>query len=681
MTTPPPRRRAIGTRAAAAVAIILCGLAALLTLFTVLLDTEAVQRRVVDHVLPRASESLGRDITLEDARAKLLPRPEVTLTELKVAGRKGEPPLLAAPEVKVELSLWTLLRTFGREVRVNAVRVVRPEVNLLRDREGVWNFEGLGRERPDGQAQTSRDFTLGRARVEGATVNVIDRSSAHGEATVALTQLDVTARAPEVDGPVQLQLNAAVASDAQNLSMDLEVERPGPSRPYPHVEGFVALTRAELTRLEGLLPARLGTVLMGGHVDVDGRVQTAPDGAWMVNAKARLDAVRLRTEPASGGLSLEARVDPADPKAARVEVEDLSLEGPGLALGGRGAMTFSPPAVEFALKGPLLDLDALLAVLPEEKIEEPPTRTSMLPARTRRALDEVRAEGTLRVDRVVRGGLELTGLDARAELRRGVLTLTRAEGALYDGRIDASGTEANLLLAHPGWTLSARLDDVDVGKLAAAVKARAPLKGKLDAALTLKGEGAEWALVRENVTGTGVLSLTEGELGSVALGERIAGVAAEALRRAGRGGAADAAEKAERSLGGTQLRNMTLTFQVANGRMSLREPLAFSAPFGGARLEGSIGLDTTLDLKGNALLSEQFLAQRLGARGAGALEVPVRIGGTLSAPDVGLPSPAEVAASVAAPAAREGARKVEEEVRRRARQGLGDVLRRLPRRD
>ncbi len=679
MPTPARSRRALGTRAAAAVAIVLCGLAAVLTLFALVLDTEAVQRRVVDHVLPRASEALGREIHLESAKARLLPRPEVTLRALRVEGRPGEPPLLEAPEVAVELSLWTLLRSFGREVHVNAVRISAPELNLLRDRSGVWNFEGLGPQPPTGQpAPGSRAFTLGRAQIEDGTVNVIDRSSAHGEATVALTRLDVTARAPEIDGPLQLQLNAAVASEAQNLSMDLEVDR---TQPHPRVEGYLALTRAQLTRLEGLLPARLGTVLMGGHVDVDGRVGTAPDGAWTVDAHARLDEVRLRAEPASGELTLKGRVDPADPTGARVEVESLSLRGPGLELGGRAALTFSPTAVEFALKGPLLDLDALLAALPEEELQSPPSRTSLLPARTRRTLDEVRAQGTLRVDRVVRGGLELTGLDARAQLRRGVLTLTRAEAALYDGRIDASGSSANLLLAQPGWTLSARLEDVDVGKLGAAVAARAPLQGKLDAAMSLEGEGVDWALVQENVRGTGVLALSEGELGSVALGERVAGVAAEALQRLGRTGAAGRAEQAERALAGTPLRDLTMTFRVEDGRMSLREPLALAAPFGGARLEGSIGLDTTLDLRGQALLSGQFLAERLGLRGADALEVPLTIGGTLSDPDVQLPSPAEVAAGVAAPAARAGAKRVEEEVRRRARQGVGDVLRRLGRGD
>jgi AsmA protein len=637
-------RRMLGTRAAAAVAIALCGLAAVLTLFAVLLDDEAVTRRVVEGLLPRASEQLGREISLESARAKLLPRPRVTLGGLRVAGRPGEPPLLEAPEVSVELSLWTLLRSFGQEVEVRAVRVVRPELNLLRDRDGTWNFEGLG----TGES-SDRAFSLARATVQDATVRIIDRASAHGEAAVALTRLDLTLRDLAAGVPVQVRLNAAVASEAQNLSMDVRVDHEGP---HPAVDGHLALTRAQLTRLEGLLPARLGTVVMGGVVDLDGRIETGADGAWALDATARLDGVRLRGEPASGGLHLRARVNPADSATARVEVDDLSLQGPGVELGGQATLTVSPVALDFAVQGPLLDLDALLAVLPEEQVTQPPPRTSMLPANTRRALDEVTARGTLRVDRVVRGGLELHDLDAQAELRRGKLTLTRARAQLYEGELDASGSDVNLLLAEPAWNLRARLSGVDAGKLAAAVESEVPLEGRLDAALFVRGAGAQWSQVRQGVTGEGVLSLREGKLRGTDLGAQLGAAIPKG------------------PVGGTPLRDLTLSFRVADGQMTLREPLVFASGFGGVRLDGRIGLDTSLALQGEAQVSPEFLARHTGVRPRSSLKVPLEVGGTLAQPRIE-PSPAAEAVRP----------QLEDEVKRQARRRAGELLRRLGRED
>ncbi len=664
------RRRRLGTRAAAAVAIALSAAAAILMVLAVLLDSEAVTQRVVDGVLPRVSERLGREVSLESARAKLLPSPKVTLEGLTIAGRKGEPPLLEAPQATVQLSLWTLLRSFGREVEVKGVRIESPELNLLRDKAGVWSFEGLG-----AGDSSEREVMISRAQVVDATVRVIDRSTAHGEAAVALEKLDVTVRDLAPGVPLQVQLNAAVASDAQNVSMDVRVDRSGEK---PRIDGYFAVTRAALTRLEGLLPARLGTVLMGGFADLDGEINTGADGRWLLEADARLDGVRLRGEPASGSFGLRALVDPGDAKAARVEVHDLAMKGPGVDLGGRATFTVSPLALDFALQGPLLDLDALLAVLPEEEVTGPPDRTSMLPASTRRALDGAQAQGSLRVDRVVRGGLELTKLEANAQLRRGMLTLTSARATLYDGQVDASGSRVNLLLAEPSWKLQARLSGVDAGKLVEGVESKVPLQGRLDAALNLEGEGADWAHIQKTVSGGGALSLREGALGSTDLGGQLAKVGALALRAAGRGGAADTVARAGE---GTALRDLVVSFRVADGQLRLREPLTFASGFGGARLDGTLGLDTSLALNGTAVLSPEFLAQTAGIRPEGPVEVPLKVGGTLSDPQLEMPGPAELAKRLAAPAAREGAKRVEEEVKRQARKRVGDVLRRFERQD
>ena len=68
----------------------------------------------------------------------------MTLAGLAVAGRPGEPALVEAESLDVEVALWPLLRSLGKDVEVRAFTLVRPSVNLVKAKDGTWNFEGLG---------------------------------------------------------------------------------------------------------------------------------------------------------------------------------------------------------------------------------------------------------------------------------------------------------------------------------------------------------------------------------------------------------------------------------------------------------------------------------------------------------------------------------------------------------
>src|SRR6266568_4600822 len=113
---------------------------------TLLLQTGAVSSRVKDLVVPRVSTALGRQVTVADAKLRIFPHTRVALTGTVVAGRPGEPPLAQMEAFEVGVRLWPLLTSLGKDVQVSGIRLVRPILNLVRAKDGTWNYEGLGGE-------------------------------------------------------------------------------------------------------------------------------------------------------------------------------------------------------------------------------------------------------------------------------------------------------------------------------------------------------------------------------------------------------------------------------------------------------------------------------------------------------------------------------------------------------
>ncbi|WP_236519932.1 AsmA family protein [Sandaracinus amylolyticus] len=640
------------------------------------IDQRALTERVVERVVASASESLGREVTFEGARGRLLPDARVTISGLRIAGRPGEPPLVEVDELQVHLRTWPILRSLGREVAIREIAAVRPTVRLIRDAEGSWSFEGLGRERARG-AET--EVTLARIATVDGTVDVIDRS-APGETAVALTDLDAEA---EMQGRSlsRLRVRTALASDAQNLDVDLTFEhgREGVAHAredagLPPVRGSIALRDADLVRLGGVIPAGVARVLRGGRVDVEADVATQDDGIYELRGDARLSGVRMRGgEPAQGAMRVIARVDPESPETFRAVIERASLRGPGIELAGSGTFTAKPRSVTFEAYGPLLDLDVLLAALPEGEQRADDAPRAVVPAGVRRTLEDTTARGTLRFGRVVNGPLELEDLTARARLRAGVLELEAGEAKLYGGRIVASGTSVDLGPSVPTWTLRARLESVDVASMTRDVSGDEPLIGRLDGRIDANGAGASWDQVQASAAGSGVVELHDGVLTTGDLGAGVATAVGEALRLAGRG----SASVDEVRGGRTDLGDLRMTFRIEQGSVVLREPLTVQAPFGAARLDGRIGLDRSLDLSGTAVLSPEFVDDVASVRPAGPIEVPLSIGGTLTDPQLSLSSEA-LASALSETALREGARALEQELGDRAGEGLRELRRRIP---
>jgi AsmA protein len=681
-----------------ALGVVAAVVVALVALLLVIVNSGVATKRAVDLVLPTVSRTLGREVTLRGAELKLFPSARVTLGGLTVAGRPGEPALVETESVDVEVALWPLVRSLGKDVEVRAFIAVRPSVNLVKAKDGTWNFEGLGSGGAAGQAAPPEKAPPAAAKegggaqvavdvvkIQQAAIRVLDRTLGSDDTALALTQLDLEARGVGPGLPLEARLAAALADARQNLHAQLSVARlPAgvPARPqdWPEVQGSVRLAELALDRIHALFPGDVGAIVRGGTAALDAKLSTS-GGAYRVDGTGALKDVRLRGQSSSGRFRTVATWSPAKPDAARIDVTDLALRGPGVDLGGNVSIETAPMRAWFVLTGPLLDLDAVMGVLPDgaepkEASAAQAPAAELVPAGTRKEIQSAAARGTIAVEKLKAGRVEASDVKARATLSRGTLTLDEMTAGVFGGRVSASGTTVALAEKIPSWKLAARLEGVDLERALTAFAGRAPLLGKVDGTLNVDGKGTEWEKLRDGLTGLAALAVKDGALTTTDLGDQVLGAVAKGLEAAGRGGAA---KRVGGVAGGkTTFRDLAGDFTVKDGFLGTKKPFKLGSSAGDVALNGRIGLDGRLDLQGTAIVPKATLAQAIsGVPLPEKLEVPLALGGTLSSPSVSVNAD-QVASKLVqggAKQAAEGIREKAEERGKKQAEGLLDRLR------
>ncbi len=523
-------------------------------------------------------------------------------------------------------------------------------------------------------------------KISGASIRVVDRSLGGQDVGLALTQLDLEARGVGPGLPLDARVAAALADSTQNLHAQLSVARlPAgvPQRPedWPELQGTLQLGALALDRIHALLPGDVGAIVRGGTASLDAKLSTTPERAYRVDGTGALKDVKLRGQASSGRFRATATWSPAKPAAARLDLTDLALRGPGIDLGGNLSVETAPMRAWFVLTGPLLDLDAVMGILPEApagqaQAKAPAQAGELIPEATRREIQAAAVHGTIAIEKLKGGRLEATDVKARATLSKGALVLDELTAAVFGGRVSAAGTKVSLAEKVPTWKLAAKLSGLDLEKTLSAFAGHAPLLGKLDGTLDVDGQGTEWEKLRDGLTGLAALAVKDGTLTTTDLGGSVLGGISKGLDAIGRGGAA---KKVGAAAGGkTTFRDLAGKFTVKDGFLTAQAPLAFGSSAGDVAVGGRVGLDGRLALEGKAVVPKKTLAEIVsGIPLPEKLEVPIGLGGTLASPSVSVRADQAVASLVKGQAKRavEDLRGKAEKEGKKAAEGLLDRFR------
>lgn len=680
----PEAERRLGSRALVRVVAVVAAVTLAVLILVLVINPGAIAERVTDQVLPRVSQTLGRQVSVGAVDVSILPRPAVELHDLTIAGGEGEPDLVRTESARAVLELWPLLRSFGREVRLSTVTLQKPELTLVRRPDGSWSIEDLG-------GGGGPEVTMGRLTLRHGRLAIVDRTGGRPQQGIVLQNIDATARDVAFEQPLELELRASLGGEATNVTATIAFDRlPAEWEPlapgeWPRLSGEVLLQGAPVVAFAGMLPPGVNETVTGGRVHLEARLDSLEDRTWTMSGPVRIEGLLLRGEEAEMAFDLAGAMHPADERTLEVRFDALRMRGPGLDLAGSARVAGEPMRASFELQGERLDLDALIAALPERRDTEevdPNAPQVLVGEALRERVQGLEVNGALRIGEVSRGPLTAQQFEASATLEGGVFTLSEATAQFHGGTLDASGTRIDLLAEPPGWNLRGSFDGVELGSAMQAAAGESPVRGRTDGTLRLDGFGNDWSALRDRLDGVVDVRLEDGTLAAVDLAPKLAAPLSEALKRIGQGAVAVRIGASEE---GTPLRDLTARFQVDRGWLVMRQPLRFESDFGTASLGGRIGLDQRLDLAGTVALQPAFVAAATGNRyrPPEPLELPVEIVGTLAAPEVrglDLGALAREAPGEVRERAEEEARKKVEEAERRARRKLRERMQKsLPR--
>ncbi len=213
--------------AAALVLLVLGGLTAL-----ALWNLNGLLNRNKDYLLAQAEGALGRKVSVGEIGVTLWGGIGVRLKDFALSDDPSFSPtdFVRAQDLQVNVEFLPLL---WKEIRVKRLILHRPQITLIRDSKGRFNFASLGsstdgKGRQEGvQSPSSPALPLLVSLVDVAGGEVAFRDQKEN-IHLEVSQLDFRVENLSPDRPIPLSLKAAVFAQQQNLSLQGEVGPLGP---------------------------------------------------------------------------------------------------------------------------------------------------------------------------------------------------------------------------------------------------------------------------------------------------------------------------------------------------------------------------------------------------------------------------------------------------------------------
>lgn len=324
----------------------------------------------------RLSAATGRAVHLGKLRLALFSG-GIEADDLSIADDPafGSTPFIRAKALRVGVALGALI--FSRRVEVTALRINRPDVVLLRNRNGKWNFSSLGSK-------------ASKATGPAATGPAVQQTPGYA----------LSARLLEIeDGHVSLKGIAANAKPRALDRVNAEIRNFSPGSEFPfaltatvvgggvlHLTGKAGpIDSSDMAKTPGECKLTLKNLDLvgsqtveassgiGGFVSVDG---DAKSNGHVVTVEGKLVAEQLRlahgAKPAQRPVEVEYRVEHAAEKmSGRIERGDVHIGKAALKILGTYDIASPEPVIHLRVTGPSMPLPELVAMLPALDIALP----------------------------------------------------------------------------------------------------------------------------------------------------------------------------------------------------------------------------------------------------------------------------------------------------------------------
>jgi len=434
-------------------------------------------------------------------------------------------------------------------------------------------------------------------------------------------QVEVTAKgSPSADISVNANLSLA------GLELNTDGLKKAAGQPFDVRAG---LTRAgSIITLSDLL-VHLGPLKLTGA----GSVNQASKVVDLKAELARFDVAALSAmlpalastpiSKAQLGMQVAVSGNPDDPTTLKAEMKDFYFAMAGSSVAGDLSVENpTAPKIRFAFTSPLLDLDAMFPPTGEEAAADEGAAGEVP-----EIVKKLDVDGRIAIAQGRAGGFPFSQFVAQVTMLGGKLTFNALDFNAYQGTFSAAQTSVDVGHAQPRFDLKTTLKDVDIAPLLAEqADIKGALSGRFSGDFAVKGEGSIWDDVAKNLSGAMGASIVDGRLYKLDLKRAILTPLAAKLPLI----------KAPTGPAGMALRNLAGQFEIADGKARLKQPMKLDTPDGPVTLDGYIGLDKALNMKGTFEVTPAMVAQVSGGKLKLGKNAPVGLvlGGTVDAPEV-----------------------------------------------
>jgi AsmA protein len=172
-----------------------------------------------DRIQAELTSKLGRQVTLGQMSLTLFP-PKFTVDDATIAEdptfQSGRP-FAKLKSIDIRVKLLPLL---SKRVEVNSVRLQNPQIEMVKNRQGVWNFSTIGQKNQPSESGGSQNMEVGELMITDGSVAITDLQKAQPRTVYDHIDVDLTDYAK-----------------GKPFGLDLAVHLPGPGNQVAKLSG------------------------------------------------------------------------------------------------------------------------------------------------------------------------------------------------------------------------------------------------------------------------------------------------------------------------------------------------------------------------------------------------------------------------------------------------------------
>jgi len=202
------------------------------------LNINSYIQRNREYLLQQAEKAVGRQIEVQNIKVNLWNGIGIRFENFSLADDPAfsSNPFVQAKSLQANVRLLPLLR---KDVQVKRLILHEPGINIIRNKQGVYNFASLGKpdKKKDKETEGARDksareraaLLISLVEISGGVARYRDLADG---TDLEIQQLDLRAQDLNFDRPISINLSAAVLASKQNVKLRLRIGPISPESDY-----------------------------------------------------------------------------------------------------------------------------------------------------------------------------------------------------------------------------------------------------------------------------------------------------------------------------------------------------------------------------------------------------------------------------------------------------------------